>query len=201
MPKGAPEEQVPVVPIGIPSPWRQGTLLGSFKNQLRFFRDRDSQFPFIFFLGQKKEFVWRWLPSESENAAGKGQVRPCDSPGEKQQVQPKETALKVAFSEWHMLFSSSPSVTQMHISHRPLPVFSFLCPDCWPADCVHSVFPLLLPTLNQIPAKNISWERAMFSRLNSSTTNTFAMKIFNEESSRAQGMSNLIQAVVNETKF
>lgn len=147
MPKGAPEEQGPVETVDLPSPWRQGALLGSFKAQPRFFRDQNSQFPFIFFLGQKKECARRWLPFESENVAGRAKWGPVTlSRGEAAGTAKRNCPKRIFFRMTHAIFFLSLCDSDAHFTQTfacvffPLPwlLASRLCTQCFPTPAPHS---------------------------------------------------------------
>lgn len=176
MPKGAPEEQAQAVTANVPSPNQQGTILGSFKTWPRFFRDQDSQFPFIFFLGREMEFAWRWLPFKSENVAGRAKWGPVTLSRGEAVITAKGNCLKRSFfGMTHAIFFLSLRDSDSHFTQTfdyvffPLPwlLASRLCPQCFPTPA---------------PQSESTWwnhllEEIYVYQVNSSTTNTFVMKI------------------------
>lgn len=180
MPKGAPEEQASAVTVDILSPWWQGTP-GSFKTQPKFITDQDSQIPFIFFLGQEKEFAWRWLPFESANAAG--QEGPSEAPGlsrgEAAGTAKRNCPKRRVFRMTHAIFFLSLCDSDSHFTQTFACIFfpppwlpaSRLCTQCFPTPAPHS--------------ESVWWKHWLVGiyvyQVNSSTANSFAMKIVNQE--------------------
>lgn len=140
MPKGGTRGTRPSPDCGH-SQLREGTFPVSFKTPPRFFRDQDSQFLFIFFLGRKGGFAWRWLPSKSENGAGRARWGPVTLSGGEATVTAKRNCSKRNFFRMtHTIFLLSLCDSDSHFTQTsacvffPLPwlLASRLCLQCFP---------------------------------------------------------------------
>lgn len=140
MPKRAPEERAPVVTVDIPNTWWRAISSVHSKPNSGSSENRTLKFILFSFLGERRNLSEGGFLLSLKMQQKEPSEALWLSLGERQPLQPKETTQRGAFSEWHMLFSSSPSVTQIHFTQTfacvffPLPWLpaSRLCTQCFP---------------------------------------------------------------------